>query len=109
MAIIQLVNKNQKQAQKKEVYMKYQIPFYLDLVKEKIHVTIEVECSDEPKFSAGRLFFVIRPVSHYDVLTDKSSKGWEHYFTVSPSYDDGMVIYTDDDCHYFYMGLAEKE
>ena len=88
--------------------MQFKITFCLDLRKEKFHVTVEVECTDEPQISGNRQLFVIRPVSHFDVIESESSKGWKDYFTVSVAFDEGVLVYTDDDCHYFYMELPKK-
>ena len=59
--------------------MKFKITFCLDLSKEKFHVTVEVECTDELRISGNRQLFVIRPVSHFEVIESESSKGWKDY------------------------------
>ena len=89
--------------------MKIQIPFYQTLDNERVHVTFEFECPEEPKIIGEKGYFDIRPVTKAYVLKNKSSKGWRRHFDSYTSHDKGYCVHVKDIVEQpLCMGLPKK-
>ena len=107
--VYSIINKQNTNKQKKELTMKIQIPFYQTLDNERVHVTFEFECPEEPEITGGKAFFDIRPVTKAYVLKNKSTECWKRYFDAYTSHDKGYCVHVKDIVEQpLCMGLPKK-